>query len=348
VRHHSARTVHLVVGVRATNRQAGYPVGRCMRRRLSFTSGQGAAVAEAPRITYLLAVILVDLQASCPLAAIACVNFGTGHVVPVKDTTSRQGKHPQPTLGGTARTRSLISLGEESFVINQIGRLRGGLAALVAVVGTLAVAAPAASANATGADSVACSFTAGTAGPLTYNGLTTGIPAGTVGGDGSFAFTTTTPATCVVVDVDGDATPGTYNVTIDSAGYFTNEVCGTGNVAGTAALWASTAGSGLGTTAAAAPSAGLPPTTPPTFYAPATGYTTADYGIDFQNGVGTLGGNALTPPDPAGHDAAIPDSANASGTVDITPQPANGQGQVGCVNHNATGFTVQGSFTATS
>jgi hypothetical protein len=229
------------------------------------------------------------------------------------------------------------------------------------MLGTLAFGAAGASAN-PAADRAVCAFT-GAAGPLVPN-----IPQGPADVDGAYGFTGN--ATCVVVEKsagshDVGASNGVYNVGVNSGGFYTSTACGTGNVNGTAALWqtgvvAGGPASEFGT--------GTPPGTnptltasTPTWYSPfdthngtaATGglagnWTAADYGIDFVNGVGTLGGSAVSPgagtPSPTDIDAW-----NVTGSVAITPQPAGPPpAPTGCVNTPATGFSVNGAFTAES
>jgi hypothetical protein len=208
---------------------------------------------------------------------------------------------------------------------------------VVAALATLGFAAPAASANPAGADTATCTLGVnGVAGPITPP--IPPPPAG-VHQDGTYAFGGS--ATCVVNDVDTDSAGTTVPIAIQSAGYYTNEVCGTGNVNGTAGITTTVPGNELGNGPVPAAAAGPPPT----WYVPqgsataanngiANKFTAASYGIDFQAGVGSLGGGATLPDS---------DAANITGTIDITPQNAGG-----CVNANVSFFNVNGSFTAES
>jgi hypothetical protein len=152
-----------------------------------------------------------------------------------------------------------------------------------------------------------------------------------------------------------DAAPGVFTVKIESDGYYSNLQLGTGSVAGTAGVAATAAGSEFGLGGAGQPPAGnvaapaepcppakpAPYTTLPFDYDPPAGiandYTAVGYGIDFKNGVGKLGGGAVTPQNKLGD---VPDAYYVVGSVNIAPKPpldACGVAQ----------FTVAGAFVAT-
>jgi hypothetical protein len=223
----------------------------------------------------------------------------------------------------------------------KIIRLRVGLALMV-VLSSLAFGVS--TASAVQGDTITCAFT-GLAGTL--------VPPvnGALGGpnDGSYTFSSTVPATnprptCVGTDIDGTAT-GVYQVDIESAGYYSNLVCGTGSVAGSAGVGNSTTIQGLGPSEVGAGSPPVATTPPPTWYVPqgatigannglANNWTAVGYGIDFDAGDGTLGGGAVTP-------SSDTDAFYVSGSVAIVDNtntvPCSGP--VGA-------FRVAGAFTA--
>jgi hypothetical protein len=199
---------------------------------------------------------------------------------------------------------------------------RIGLTAL-AVASALAIMAPAASAEPVASD-LLCQFT-GVTGTLNPP-----IPAVAVEQDGLYSFHG--GATCVAVD--DTATP--IAVKIESNGYYSNLVVGTGDVAGVACV----------TTAPNPDPTGEIGTTPCTtasetapvdyFHFPGggTGNVRVGYGIDFANSAGALGGGAYGPGTETGQAAGSLDAYNVVGAVQILANQAP----------PVSTFTVTGAF----
>jgi hypothetical protein len=236
--------------------------------------------------------------------------------------------------------------------------IQRSIAVLFAVLGTFAIAVPAASAG--GGDTALCAL-AGVTGLLDPPILAVPAPGTTpdMSNDGSYKFDSTLSggtATCVVTDAQNDAdtpppgvdaTAGTVqNVVIRSDGIYTNLLLGTGSVAGTAGVSAPAGSAGefgsgavpLPTTATPAvtgaagtqqcpPTRPVPDTLEPHNYtwtvAPAVNYTTIGYGIDFTNSSGKLGGGAVTPPLVGNPADVLPDAmaVTTQGNVHIVASP---------------------------
>jgi len=161
------------------------------------------------------------------------------------------------------------------------------------------------------ADTATCSFSGLT------GSLTPPIPAAAndPGGVSTIelgSYTFNGAATCVAVEGDVGDPPtnsGVYAVTIDSAGQYENQVCGTGWARGTDPNQTIVSGFPAG-----------------------EGPVNATYEIQFVGGAGTLritGG--FTPQH---------DSLTGGGYVQIVPEQGN------CVNEDVSQFRVAGSFTA--
>ena len=165
--------------------------------------------------------------------------------------------------------------------------------------------------SALAADSATCAFTGLT------GSLTPAIPAAAndPGGINSIEtgdYTFNGDATCVVVEGDVGDPPtnsGVYAVTIDSAGQYENQVCGTGWARGTD-----------------------PNQTTVTGGPPGEGPVNTTYEIRFVGGAGTL--------DITGGFTPQHDSVDGAGYVQIVPSQGN------CVNEDVSEFTVAGAFTA--
>lgn len=237
-----------------------------------------------------------------------------------------------------------------SILMSRVG-LASLAAACAAVIVAAAIAAPAASAAAK-TSHLACEFD-GVAG-----NLNPAIPAVAFEQDGLYSFHGS--ATCTAVDPDHlIPPPAPFTVYIESNGYYSNLVVGTGDVAGVACISVNPnpapippntdpTGGEIGATPC--PTA---PTPLPTqanlvdyFHFPGgtTGNSRVGYGIDFGASGGNLGGGAYGPavepatPPPLGSGLPNtgPDAYNVTGGVNILAD------QVPPVSS----FTVHGAFDA--